>query len=69
VLIAFPISSSKDARSSSPSSRATELFQLTADVRRQFIEEMTYVAAVLDRVFTPDKINYTLLGNVVPHLH
>lgn len=48
---------------------ATELFQLTAKARRQFVEEMTYVASVLDQTFKPDKMNYALLGNVVPHLH
>jgi hypothetical protein len=31
--------------------------ELTADERRQFIEEMTYVASVLDQTFTPDKMN------------
>jgi len=48
---------------------ATELSQLRDDERRQFIEEMAYVAEALEKVFNLDKKNYTLLGNVAPHLH
>ena len=33
------------------------------------MEEVSAVAAALNRVFTPTKINYELLGNMVPHMH
>ena len=31
--------------------------------------EVSAVAAALDRAFNPAKINYELLGNMVPHMH
>ena len=33
------------------------------------MEEVTRTAAALARLFKPDKINYELLGNMVPHIH
>jgi diadenosine tetraphosphate (Ap4A) HIT family hydrolase len=47
----------------------TELFHLEAEARRQVMEEVSAVAAALARVFNPAKMNYELLGNMVPHLH
>ncbi|UCH32839.1 MAG: HIT family protein [Candidatus Bathyarchaeota archaeon] len=47
----------------------TELYQLPLDKRLKFCEEMIEVAAAIDKVFHPDKINYELLGNTSPHLH
>lgn len=47
----------------------TELFHLDASTRRGIIEEVNRVAAALHQVFTPTKINYELLGNMVPHMH
>lgn len=47
----------------------TELFHLDVESRSGIIEEMNAVAAALFRLFTPTKINYELLGNMVPHLH
>ena len=47
----------------------TELYHLPLDERVQFCQEMIEVAAALDEVFHPDKINYELLGNRSPHLH
>ena len=47
----------------------TELFHLDVATRQGIIEEVNGVAAALDRVFTPTKINYELLGNMVPHMH
>jgi len=47
----------------------TELFHLDVESRSGIIEEMNSVAAALFRLFTPTKINYELLGNMVPHLH
>jgi diadenosine tetraphosphate (Ap4A) HIT family hydrolase len=47
----------------------TELFQLSAEERRQVIEEVTRVARALADVFQPVKINYACLGNQLPHMH
>ncbi len=47
----------------------TELFHLDKIVRQGMIEEVSQVAAVLNSLFKPDKINYELLGNMVPHIH
>lgn len=47
----------------------TELFHLEIQKRSGIIEEINYVAAALYRLFTPAKINYELLGNMVPHMH
>lgn len=47
----------------------TELFHLDQAVRQEMLEEITQVAAVLSRLFQADKINYELLGNMVPHIH
>ncbi|MBT0665447.1 HIT family protein [Geobacter pelophilus] len=47
----------------------TELFHLDQDTRAAIIEEVNAVAAALFAVFQPTKINYELLGNMVPHMH
>jgi diadenosine tetraphosphate (Ap4A) HIT family hydrolase len=47
----------------------TELFHLDLRTRSGVIEEMNSVAAALFRLFSPAKINYELLGNMVPHMH
>ena len=47
----------------------TELFHLEREMRGVVMEEVTAVAAALDKVFQPEKINYELLGNMVPHMH
>jgi diadenosine tetraphosphate (Ap4A) HIT family hydrolase len=47
----------------------TELFHLERQVRSELIDEVSRVAEALDNVFRPDKINYELLGNMVPHMH
>ncbi|MBT0652697.1 HIT family protein [Geomobilimonas luticola] len=47
----------------------TELFHLEQEVRTAVMEEVTSVAAALYRLFQPAKINYELLGNMVPHMH
>jgi diadenosine tetraphosphate (Ap4A) HIT family hydrolase len=33
------------------------------------MEEVSRVAGALFTLFRPDKINYELLGNMVPHIH
>jgi diadenosine tetraphosphate (Ap4A) HIT family hydrolase len=47
----------------------TELFDLDTTVRQGMLEEITRTAAVLAVLFQADKINYELLGNMVPHIH
>jgi diadenosine tetraphosphate (Ap4A) HIT family hydrolase len=48
---------------------ATELFHLDHSVRAGLIEEVSTIAKALHTTFQPDKINYELLGNMVPHIH
>jgi diadenosine tetraphosphate (Ap4A) HIT family hydrolase len=48
---------------------ATELFHLNHAVRAALMEEVSTVAKALHTRFQPDKINYELLGNMVPHIH
>ncbi len=47
----------------------TELFQLTPAMRTAFLEDVSQVAEVIARAVAPAKINYELLGNLVPHMH
>ena len=47
----------------------TELFHLDMAVRSGLMEEVSRVAEALFTLFQPDKINYELLGNMVPHIH
>lgn len=48
---------------------ATELFHLEPAVLNGLIAEVSHVAACLDHLFKPAKMNYELLGNMVPHIH
>ena len=47
----------------------TELFHLDRLVRGELMEEVSRTAKALFEVYRPDKINYELLGNMVPHMH
>lgn len=47
----------------------TELFQLDQQIRQMMLEEISRTAEVLFHLFKADKINYELLGNMVPHIH
>lgn len=47
----------------------TELFHLETAVRRGMMDEVNCVAQALATCFKPDKLNYELLGNMVPHIH
>ncbi len=47
----------------------TELYDLSATERATLMEEVSRVAQALARVFRPVKMNYELLGNLVPHIH
>ena len=46
-----------------------ELYRLIDRDRKQFLEDMSLVANALFKAFKPDKMNYELLGNSMPHLH
>lgn len=47
----------------------TELFHLDQEVRSALIDEVSAVAEALYGIYAPAKINYELLGNMVPHIH
>ena len=47
----------------------TELFHLDRAVRSVLMEEVSHVAEALAKTFNPTKLNYELLGNMVPHVH
>jgi diadenosine tetraphosphate (Ap4A) HIT family hydrolase len=47
----------------------TELFHLDRPTRQAVVEEVNLVAEVLAKTFEPTKMNYELLGNMVPHMH
>ena len=48
---------------------ARELSDLGADERRAYLDEMCLLAQGIEASFRPQKLNYELLGNQVPHLH
>jgi diadenosine tetraphosphate (Ap4A) HIT family hydrolase len=48
---------------------ATELSQLPDAKRRAYLDEMCILARAIEEAFRPNKLNYELLGNQVPHLH
>ncbi|MBF0168901.1 MAG: HIT domain-containing protein [Alphaproteobacteria bacterium] len=47
----------------------SELHQLDAAERVVLIEEIAYVSEIMERLFTPSKMNVATLGNMVPQLH
>jgi diadenosine tetraphosphate (Ap4A) HIT family hydrolase len=48
---------------------AEELFELDDKDRKRFLEDMSQVSKAMARALKPDKMNYELLGNGMPHLH
>jgi len=46
-----------------------ELYYLADKDRKAFLEDMSTVATALAKALKPDKMNYELLGNGMPHLH
>jgi diadenosine tetraphosphate (Ap4A) HIT family hydrolase len=46
-----------------------EPYDLIADARIQFFDDLAMAGKVLQVAFNADKMNYNILGNVVPHLH
>jgi diadenosine tetraphosphate (Ap4A) HIT family hydrolase len=47
----------------------TEPFQMRPQERQLFFEDMARAGEAVQKVFAPDKLNYELLGNAVPHMH
>jgi diadenosine tetraphosphate (Ap4A) HIT family hydrolase len=48
---------------------AVELDDLSADERRALMEDIALVARAVRAVCKPRKLNYEILGNMVPHIH
>ncbi|MBV9868270.1 MAG: HIT family protein [Abitibacteriaceae bacterium] len=48
---------------------ATELDELTPEIRLKYLEEMALLAEAVRKVVQPHKLNYECLGNMVHHLH
>ena len=46
-----------------------EPHELPPDERFAFFDEMVRVGRALEQVYAAQKINYSILGNIVPHLH
>ena len=46
-----------------------KLTDLDADEYRTFFEDVRKAAAMLTKLYKPDKINYLVLGDLCPHLH
>lgn len=47
----------------------SEPYHLSRADRILFFEDMMQAAQALEQVFRPDKMNFQLLGNAIPHLH
>lgn len=47
----------------------TEVCQLTPEENQQFFNELSVVCQAMVNLFHPDKINYGIYGDGVPHLH
>ena len=48
---------------------AVEIHDLTEDERREWIEDVSRIGRAVSDVCGPAKLNVTMLGNMVPHLH
>ena len=46
-----------------------ELYQLSADDRHQLMKESDWISRALVSLFSPDKLNIAVIGNMVPQLH
>jgi diadenosine tetraphosphate (Ap4A) HIT family hydrolase len=46
-----------------------EPYELAAEERALFFDDMSIAGQAVRAAFTADKMNYNILGNVVPHLH
>lgn len=46
-----------------------EIHHLPIEPRQQLLAESCRIAAILEQLFSPDKLNIAALGNMVPQLH
>ena len=46
-----------------------EPYELTANEQARYFHDVALVGHVLQKAFNTDKLNYNILGNLVPHLH
>jgi diadenosine tetraphosphate (Ap4A) HIT family hydrolase len=46
-----------------------EVFHLSDQEQKDFMDDLVKAAAAVQEVFSPDKINYASFGDGVPHLH
>ncbi len=46
-----------------------EPFELSAEERASYFDDLARVGDALQKAFNADKMNYNILGNVIPHLH
>ena len=46
-----------------------DLTDLAADIQKEFLSEVTMAAKVLKKHYGATRINYSCLGNFVPHVH
>jgi diadenosine tetraphosphate (Ap4A) HIT family hydrolase len=51
------------------SRHVVELHEMTESERQQWIEDVARVGKAINDVCQPAKLNVSMLGNVVPHLH
>lgn len=47
----------------------TELFDLENEIMHLFAEDVSRAAKAISKAFQPQKINYAVYGDLVPHLH
>jgi diadenosine tetraphosphate (Ap4A) HIT family hydrolase len=47
----------------------TEPYRLSPDDQVRWFQEYMRAAQAIDAVYHPDKLNYEILGNQIPHLH
>lgn len=48
---------------------AVEIHEMSEEERRHWIEDISRICAAVTAVCGPAKLNVTMLGNMVPHLH
>ena len=46
-----------------------EPHELASDERTMYFDDLALIGRVLQRAFGADKLNYNILGNIIPHLH
>lgn len=46
-----------------------EIYELTEEERKGFFDDVARVAKAMHELFSPDKINYGVFGDGVPHFH